>query len=285
MNQDLLYIEQYYSNKGVSQKYGNSQVSTFKAFLKYCSDNNLKPREFTSEEAYEYLEYLKTRISRLGIPISNSRINNYLVVASIYYNELCKTNVIRNNPFAPIGRLPIDKITNSYGANPIDVKDVAKLFDAASTFRERVILHLFYSLGLRRSEAQEVKESHIDFRNKELKVVNGKGEKKRLVPIPTSVLEDIKTYLFDEREMLLNGKFSEYLVVSRLSQHTSGGTMYKVVKELAEEALPVMDVSPHRLRASIGTHMIESGVKGKYVQRILGHSSNDTTYIYTHKAK
>lgn len=280
----ITYANDYYLSKVVDNKYRTSQLTNIKAFLKYCEENNLTVKELTPKDALNYLEYLKTKVSRKGGFLSNSSINDMLNAVSLGYNELVKHGETAINPFSSIRKLPINKFINSYGAHSLEIDEVAKLFDVCETLRDRVILHLFYSAGLRRSEAERVRLSNISFTQNHLIVESQlKGKTKfRTIPLPSEVMEEIKEYVFTERvEILGNREDSNQLIISKLSLKNTGDTMYVRVLELSEQTSIPKKITPHVLRASFATHCLDGGMNPEYVQAILGHTILDTTNIYT----
>lgn len=278
---EYLYLEQHYKAKQVSKEYKVNQVNAFKKFEEYCRELNLSIKDLSPAEAHSYLEYLTSTTSRLGIPYSNSRINELLNAVQRYYSIQVQNGIITRNPFDAIKKLPISKFANSYGANALSFEEVKELFEATETMREKVILHLFYSFGFRRKEAQEIILSDINFHANTITIRNGKGGKSRTIEASKKVFEDIKDYVLNERTELLNGKESDALIVSRLSKKNTGDTMYKQVLKITERTTITKKVVPHVLRASLATHYLMNGVEPEIVQAILAHTSLDTTTIYT----
>lgn len=283
MNKLILYANKYYQGKTVDELYRKTQLSSIPMFLDFIDDKGLRLADVTPKDANDFVAYLKEKISRRGGYMSNSRINDVINAVNSGYNELVKHEEVLFNPFSSVKRLTIDKITNAYGSHVLDIGEVSRLFTACETMRERVIIHLFYSIGARRSEAGRVLISDINFQKKEV-ILKGKranGEiKKRIVPVPSEVMDEIQEYVFGERVELLNNRESNYLIVSRLSLKSSGGSMYTSLLEIAERECFDKKVLPHILRASFGTHCINAGMKPAYVQLLLGHENLDTTNIY-----
>ncbi len=280
-----LSLSQYYTTKQVCSEYRISQLKAVEDFFNYCNSLNTSFKEFTPIQANSYFQHLKTKLSCLNMPYSNSRINDLLNAVRQFYVLEVKARRMNINPFSSIKNLPVDKLTNSYGSKALTLEEVKYLFDATENMREKVILHLFYSFGFRRKEAQEIQLSDINFQHNRISVRNGKGGKSRTVEVSKKVMNDIKEYIIDERVELLNGKESDSLIVSKLSRKTRGNALYKKVLEIAERTSISKRVVPHLLRASIATHYIDNGVEPHIVQAILGHSVLDTTQLYTTQHK
>ncbi len=142
--------------------------------------------------------------------------------------------------------------------------------------RDRLIVLLLYTSGLRVGELCNLKISDIDFERSLIVVRSGKGAKDRVVPIPKPIIEEIKSYL-DSRE-----DESEYLFVEERREkkdRISTKTVWYILKKYGKRA--GVSVTPHVLRHSFATHMLESGVDIRAIQEILGHSNLSTTQIYT----
>ncbi|MCD6134098.1 MAG: site-specific tyrosine recombinase XerD [Candidatus Omnitrophica bacterium] len=147
--------------------------------------------------------------------------------------------------------------------------------------RDRAILELMYATGLRISEVANLLESDLDLDIGFLKV-KGKGGKERIVPLGRKALHFIQRYLQEARLALLRGRSCEYLFVSRQKKRLSRQSIWKMIKSYAQKARIRKYLTPHTLRHSFATHLLEGGADLRSVQELLGHSSISTTQIYTH---
>lgn len=282
---EVVSLEQYYTIKKVSSNYKNNQINSLKRFVYYCEDLNIDTKTFTPIQAKEYLEYLKNEKSCLGTPFSNSRINELLNAVNIFYILEVQLGRLKINPFNSIKKLSISKLENNYGAYALTFEEVKNLFDSTKNMKEKTILHLFYSFGLRRKEAEEITLSDIDFYHNRIIVRKGKGNKGRVVEASKKVMDDIKQYIINERKTLLNGKESNFLIISQFSKKIKGDGLYKKVLEIKERTNITKRVVPHILRASLATHYLDLGAKVETVKILLGHVELDTTHLYTTKHK
>ncbi|MDV3103304.1 site-specific tyrosine recombinase/integron integrase [Thermococcus waiotapuensis] len=142
--------------------------------------------------------------------------------------------------------------------------------------RDRVIFLLLYGAGLRVSEVCNLKKKDVDFERGFIVVRGGKGAKDRVVPVPQSLLDEVKAYLSTRTDD------SEYLIVELRRgkrDRLSSKTVWYLLKRYGEKA--GVRVTPHMLRHSFATHMLESGVDIRAIQELLGHSNLSTTQIYT----
>ena len=148
--------------------------------------------------------------------------------------------------------------------------------------RNRAIIETLYSCGLRVSEACNLKLSDFYLKEGFIKV-EGKGSKQRLVPISERAIAEIMDYLVDRAEIEIKPGDEDYLFVSaHLRKRMSRITMFHIIKELAEQVGLKKTISPHTLRHSFATHLLEGGANLRVIQSMLGHEDIGTTEIYTH---
>ncbi len=153
-------------------------------------------------------------------------------------------------------------------------------FSAALAQRDQTMLEVFYAGGMRVSEIIHVKLEDLKLELGHI-LVRGKGDKERIVPIGKAAQERISAYLGDGRVTLLNGKISSMLFVQRGGQRLSRQRVWQMVRDASASS---RHASPHMLRHSCATHMVENGADLRTVQTILGHADISTSQIYTHVA-
>lgn len=151
---------------------------------------------------------------------------------------------------------------------------------AALAQRDRAMVEMLYAGGLRVSEIVNVKLEDLKLEMGHV-LVRGKGDKERIVPMGRAAQEEIRTYLGDGRETLLKGKISSMLFVRRGGGRLSRQWVWQMVKDASASG---RHASPHMLRHSCATHMVENGADLRTVQTILGHADISTSQIYTHVA-
>jgi integrase/recombinase XerC len=145
---------------------------------------------------------------------------------------------------------------------------------------DKLILSLFYNTGMRLSELVNLKEKYVDIPNKTLKVL-GKGNKERLIPVSTALLEQIKGYLQDKVQDLAHAD-NEYLFVNKNGEKLYDKYVYLAVKKYLKQVTTISKKSPHVLRHSFATHLMNNGADLNSVKELLGHSSLAATQVYTH---
>lgn len=154
--------------------------------------------------------------------------------------------------------------------------------------RDRALLAIFYGCGLRRNEAVSLDVGDINFDRAMLHVRKGKNYKERLVPISKTSLKYLQDYVYDHRPEILLGNKSEALFISMKLKRMNGQTMLLRIKYLQSQTenadLIEKEIKLHTLRHSIATHLLQAGMKIESIARLLGHSSLESTQIYTHLA-
>ncbi len=147
--------------------------------------------------------------------------------------------------------------------------------------RNLALLELIYGSGLRVSELLDIEMSDIHL-NQGYVIVKGKGEKERMVPISDPSVVALRNYIIKARDQLLEGKKSSYLFLNQQGERLSRQGFFKLLKKLAQEASVQTECSPHTLRHSFATHLLENGMDLRTLQSLLGHEDISTTQIYTH---
>ena len=147
--------------------------------------------------------------------------------------------------------------------------------------RNRAILETLYSCGLRVSELCNLKLSELYFEEGFIKV-EGKGSKQRLVPISPRAIKEIRLYFTDRNLMKIKPGFEDFVFISNFGKNISRIMVFHIIKELAARIGLKKKISPHTLRHSFATHLLEGGANLRAIQCMLGHESIGTTEIYTH---
>ncbi|WP_113652790.1 site-specific tyrosine recombinase XerD [Pedobacter namyangjuensis] len=200
-----------------------------------------------------------------------------------FFSYLMQEEIVSDNPTS---LLATPKTTRKL-PDTLNIIEINKLIDAidASTadgMRNKAIIELLYSCGLRVSELSDLKRSNIYPDTEFIKVV-GKGTKERLVPIGGTALKLLQIYIEQIRVHLPIKKGQEdFVFLNRFGSRLSRISVFNLIKTLAEKIGLNKNVSPHTLRHSFATHLIEGGADLRAVQEMLGHASITTTEIYTH---
>lgn len=211
-------------------------------------------------------------------PVSKRSQSRMLSSLKAFYNFLVLEGIVTENP---CDRVEFPKL-GRYLPDVLSVEETDALIESVDTgswngLRDRAILEVLYGCGLRVSEAVSLTISRINFTEGFVRIV-GKGDKERLVPIGETALDAVRKYL-DARPPEMT---SDILFLNRAGAALSRMSMFKLVKKQALAAGITKTISPHSLRHSFATHLVENGADLRTVQEMLGHESILTTEIYTH---
>ncbi len=213
--------------------------------------------------------------------LTNKSKAHYLTVIKSYYTFLVTEGIINKNPVETIKMPKIEKKLPNY----LTIDEVDKLLDIRLDkpidYRNKAMLELLYASGMRISELTNLKISQIDF-NEALVRILGKGKKERIVPLNDVSLNYLKEYIEDYRPFLLRNNTSEYIFVNNHGSKISRQGFFKIIKKLCELNGINKNVSPHTIRHSFATHLLNNGADLRIVQELLGHENLVTTEIYAH---
>jgi integrase/recombinase XerD len=229
--------------------------------------------------------YLRQRPKLSGAgALGDSTIGHHLFAVRTFFTYLERTGQLKENPMSALtfaGPVKEERVI-------LSIEEIKALYEAATTLRDKAALGLFYGCGLRRSEAVTLNINDIHFKTQLLYVREGKGRKRRVIPMGLKITEDLKNYYLHERNSYINIKENqneEAFILNNAGTRMLGGGYDKVLKNLLEKsAVSHLKglVSLHILRHSIASHLLENGVKIAYVRDFLGHSCLNTTQVYTH---
>ena len=270
MNEFLSYLR---VERGLTKNSIESYERDLARLKSWTDGENLEPVELTRGDLRGFVADL----SREGLsPNSVSRITS---AVRGFYKFLLIDGHLKKNPAEDLDTPQ----KGFYLPNFLNQAEIENLLSAPDVsqeigLRDRAILELMYACGLRVSEAVDLRVSDIEL-DSGILTCKGKGNKTRKIPIGTSAVEWLKSYLVLRRRkenIEINNLF-----VSSLGKPLNRQIIYKFIKEYAEKA-GLQDVSPHTLRHSFATHLIQNRADVRSVQQMLGHADISTTQIYTH---
>lgn len=269
----LDYIDYLKYEKNLSPRTIEKYKYNLITFEKYMLNKNINLFDVTQ---YDIMDFLTNYFKDKGV----SSKTNSITSINNFYIYLVKDKRININPCENIDRPKMKKRL----PDVLTVNEVDKLLDiplhTKEDYRDKAILEVLYATGIRISELTNLKMQDVDFANKVVRVF-GKGSKERIVPINKYALKYLGMYL-DIRGSFLKGKLTDYIFLNSkgeaISRESFGLELNKIVKKQGLNKR----VTPHMLRHSFATHMLNQGADLRSIQELLGHSDISTTTIYTH---
>ncbi len=261
---DYLKYERKLSNNTVeSYNYNlNKILNYFNKDITYLNEDEVK------DYLYKVDEDAKTK-------------SHYLTVLKSFYNYMIDINKISKNPCENIKSPKIDKKLPKY----LTMDEINKLLDIdlkkPIDYRNKAMLEVLYATGMRISELLDLKLSNIDFDEDIVKVM-GKGSKERIIPLSDVTIKYLKEYIDEQRSFILKTRQSDYLFVNYNGSRMSRQGFFKILKELAQKCNITKEISPHIIRHSFATHLLNNGADLRVIQELLGHENITTTEIYSH---
>ncbi|NMA50307.1 MAG: tyrosine recombinase XerD [Mollicutes bacterium] len=206
---------------------------------------------------------------------------HFLTVINSLYLYLIENNLLEENPCALIKLPKLEKKLPSY----LTIEEVDKMLNINPKkpldYRNIAMLEVMYGSGLRISEVCDMLVSNIDFDEAIIRII-GKGSKERIVPMNDKSINALKEYINNYRSFLLKDKTSEFVFLNKFGNKLSRVGFFKIVKKICELSGIDKDISPHTLRHSFATHLLNNGTNLRVIQELLGHSNITTTQVYSH---
>ncbi len=277
-------------NVGLIKKY-----SRYMKLAKNFSENTLKAytddlQKLSDFAASENIQLTEVRLEKLqnfaaqliDLGISPRSLGRILSGVRAFYKFLLVDGYIADDPTE---LLEWPKI-GEHLPDVLSVKEVDMLEDAVDLTkwegqRNRAIIEVLFSCGLRVSELVNMQISNIYKKEKFIRIT-GKGDKERLVPISDSALKELDYWFVDRNHMKIKPGEEDYVFLNRRGARLTRAMIFTIVKRLAAEAGIRKSISPHTLRHSFATSLLEGGANLRAIQEMLGHESIGTTQIYTH---
>ena len=277
-------IDEFLNYLSVERGLSNNTIISYKRDLRKFF-NYLRAARVSSIEKVSRQTISSFMLDEKDKGLSANSISRGLACLKSFFKFLLMENKIKDNITGVIEspklwkRLPdvlrLDEVEAILNAP--NVRDVAGA-------RDRAAIELMYATGMRVSELVNLKMDDLHIEVGFAKCY-GKGGKERIVPFGKKARESILRYLEKSRPRLLKKKVSNALFLTRLGKAMSRQTFWKIIKKYTKEARIKKDVTPHSLRHSFATHILERGADLRIVQEMLGHADISTTQIYTHVNK
>lgn len=249
-----------------------SDLEEYKTFLNQRHIDRVE--QVKREDITKYLELLKKENDK------DSTIARKLTAIKNFHKYMFSKELIKTDVSSTVERPKLAKHLPSV----LTVEEVDKLLDIKMEtiydIRNKAMLELLYGTGLRITELLNLRTFDLDLENCIVRCL-GKGSKERIVPIGEYIIVYINKYL-DVRGEFIKKKSTDYLFLNKNGGRLSRFSFFKILKKMLEEKGIKKDISPHSLRHSFATHMLENGADLRSIQELLGHSDIATTRIYTH---
>ncbi len=264
------FVSYLVSERGFSPHTIAAYAKDVRLFLEFLKEKNLSLEKIQKEDFFSYLSFLQEK------SYASSSMYRIMVSIKVFFRFLKKEGFLGQDIVKDVDLPKIWQLIPSV----LSVKEVEKLLlepkcDDFIGSRDRAILELLYATGMRVSECCQLKISDVD---DGFVKVHGKGRKDRMVPIGKSALEAVDHYLL---HFYQKGK-SDFLFISRSGKAIDRQTVWHRVKFYAKKAGIEKKISPHTLRHSFATHLLENGADLRLIQEMLGHEDVATTDRYTH---
>lgn len=271
---DYLLFEKKYSNHtAVAYK---KDIEMFESFLskKFPQSNSIN---------VNYSLIRSWIVKLVSDKISNRTINRKISSLNSYYKFLVKINAIKLNPLTKHKALKMSKKLQ-VPFSETEIMSVLSLIetDSFEGLRNKLIVELFYSTGMRRTELVNLQLNDVDISKSQLKVL-GKRNKERFIPLLQTVLETYKAYII-VRSTLKSLNRSKFIFLTKNGQRVYDKLVYRVITNYFDSVSSKVKKSPHILRHSFATHLLNNGADLNSVKELLGHSSLAATQIYTHNS-
>lgn len=259
-------------------------IHTLKAYKKDIEDFITFLKNKSTEISYLTVDYAVARswivdLSEKGY--TNRTINRKVTSVKKYYSFLVHIGEVNLNPLSAHKSLKTDMKIHP----PFSVKEMEELIEGIhvvdfKSARARLIIEVLYSTGMRRAELISLKIQDINFETQQIKI-KGKGGKYRIVPMLTSLNNTLKQYIAFRSELpVIEDK--QFLLLTERGKKTYGTLLYRVVTAALTEVSSKLKRSPHMLRHTFATHLLNEGADLASVKELMGHASLSSTQVYTH---
>lgn len=270
MNENL---ENYRNYLKYERAYSDNTVGAYMNDLnKYEEFLKIDILESDTEDLEKYLKYIKN--------LESTTVAHKITSIKSYFNYNIKRGIVSVNPADKVSRPKLTKHLPEY----LTEEEVGKLLDvevkSPYDYRNKTILELLYSSGIRISELVNIKTPNYDSEECLIRIM-GKGSKERIVPLGDYAVNIMNDYMNNYRP-LINKKHTDYVFINNRGDKISRQFIFKVIKKEALKKGIKKDISPHTLRHTFATHLLKNGADLRIIQELLGHENISTTQIYTH---
>jgi len=272
-------IEKFIDYISFEKKYSVHTLNAYKRDLEVFQQFSSEEYSNTAIEQSHYVEIRSWIVHLVSSGISNRTINRKISSLNSFYKFLQKTEQIKNNPLATHKALKVAKrVQVPFSEN--EISEVLSGFDENDfeSLRDKLLVELLYSTGIRRAELIGLTHASLDLSNDMIKVL-GKRNKERYVPLLQTVKKTLLAYLKLKEDLFYD---NDSLFVTSKGNKFYGTLVYRIIKSYFSGVSTKVKKSPHVIRHSFATHLLNEGADLNSVKELLGHSSLASTQVYTH---
>ncbi len=276
-------FQEYMDSQGFSDRTIKDYGYQLKFFLDYLEEVDIEDiTQVTKETMHNYQMYLYSS-ERKGKPLSLETQFARIVPVKSFFRFLLKNNLIL---YDPTQEIELPKRRKNLPSNIMTKKEVFKLLskpdpDNPLGLRDRAILEVLYSTGIRNSELRNLTIYDVDFTNGDLRVVKGKNAKDRVVPLGEIAGSYVEEYIRNGRPHLTQGPGEKTLFLTKNGKRINHSNLIWMIKKYVKKAKIDKPITTHSFRHTMATHLLKNRAPIRHIQEILGHSSLETTQIYT----
>jgi len=271
----------------------------FQSFLSIERGLSINTRKAYFDDVRQFLEYLENKkIPNIGIidhkqilnhlltlkknGMATSSIARHLISIKIFFRYLLQENIILKDITNAMDTPKLWKIL----PDTLSIQEIDRLLKTPNLrtplgLRNHCILELLYATGMRVSEIANLKPSDLHLKNDYVRCI-GKGEKERIIPIGKKSKKTLYRYLEEIYPLFSTNPHIPYLFLTRNGNPLSRQRIWQIIKELTQQAGIQKNITPHTLRHSFASHLLQNGAPLRIIQELLGHADISTTQIYTH---
>jgi integrase/recombinase XerD len=274
-------VEEFLRFMAAEKGYSDHTIAAYQndlaQFLTYLAGVDVSSwHDASRAHILNYIHHLQKR------EYASSTIGRKIAAVKSFFHFLVADGVLQDDPTASVDSPPVDKRL----PHPLSREEVDRLLaeparsNTPKGLRDRALLELLYATGMRASEVIELEVDAVDLEAETVRCV-GKGNKERILPLYERAREALGEYLENGRARLLQGRDEMALFVNHRGRPLTRQGLWLIVKEYALAAGVKREVTPHTLRHSFATHMLDGGAGLRELQQLLGHASISSTQVYT----